>query len=105
MERPSGAHRSAKPSGRDRILKRLLQLRHEDVRTDLYTRTGRDLFSRARLAPSEIFERSFIAFEIYTMNSDGSGVTRLTLSSGVDDEPAWSFDGSRILFTSHRDGN
>ena len=52
MERPSGAHRSAKPSGRDRILKRLLQLRHEDVRTDLYTRTGRDLFSRARLAPS-----------------------------------------------------
>ena len=46
---------------------------------------------------------TFDAFEIYVMNADGSGVTRLTHNSEWDDGfPAWSPDGSRIAFASDR---
>ena len=43
--------------------------------------------------------------EIYIMNADGSGVTRLTTNSANDEFPAWSPDGSKIVFTSGRSGN
>ena len=49
--------------------------------------------------------------DIYIMDSDGSNLTRLasTLSSGqtesTDYHPSWSPDGSKIFFSSHRDGN
>jgi Tol biopolymer transport system component/subtilisin family serine protease len=42
--------------------------------------------------------------EIYVMNADGSGQTRLTNNSAADTAPAWSPDGTKILFTSLRDG-
>jgi len=38
--------------------------------------------------------------EIYVMNADGTGQTRLTNSRAQDVEPVWSPDGSRIAFTS-----
>ena len=41
-------------------------------------------------------------FEIYSMNPDGSGVSRLTNSGGHDVAPAWSPDGKRIAFVSLR---
>ena len=45
------------------------------------------------------------SLEIYSMNTDGSGQTRLTFNSAVDANPALSPDRSRIAFTSYRNGN
>ena len=39
------------------------------------------------------------------MNADGSGQTRLTNSAGAEWHPAYSADGSKIAFSSDRDGN
>src|SRR5215208_3831615 len=44
-------------------------------------------------------------YDIYTMNADGSGVTRLTNDPARDIQPAWSPDGTKIAFVSIRDGN
>jgi len=43
--------------------------------------------------------------EIYSMNADGSGQTRLTFDDANDDNAKWSPDGERIAFSSDRDGN
>lgn len=41
---------------------------------------------------------------IYTINEDGTGRKQITFS-GHDSGPIWSPDGSKIVFTSHRNGN
>ncbi len=59
--------------------------------------TGRIAFASER---DEVFN-----LDIYVINADGSGVTRLTTSIATDNGPTWSPDGSRIAFTSTRDGD
>lgn len=42
--------------------------------------------------------------DICVINSDGTGVTRITNDAAVDYEPAWKPDGSKILFVTGRYG-
>ncbi|MGA9363425.1 MAG: T9SS type A sorting domain-containing protein [Bacteroidota bacterium] len=44
-------------------------------------------------------------FEIYVMNADGTGQTRLTTDPSTDWGSSWSPDGTKIVFSSYRDGN
>ncbi|HEV2905187.1 MAG TPA: DPP IV N-terminal domain-containing protein, partial [Pyrinomonadaceae bacterium] len=41
--------------------------------------------------------------EVYLMNTDGSGQTRLTTDLSNDDSPTWSPDGVKIVFRSERE--
>jgi WD40 repeat protein len=43
--------------------------------------------------------------EIYTVNSDGTDIHKLTSGKADDFSPKWSFDGEKIVFVSTRDGN
>jgi Tol biopolymer transport system component len=42
------------------------------------------------------------ANEIYTINPDGTGLVRLTNNPSDDRDPAWSPDGTKIVFASNR---
>ena len=44
-------------------------------------------------------------YEIYTMNADGTGSTRITFAAGDDDEPSFDAAGNKILFTSDRNNS
>jgi Tol biopolymer transport system component len=43
--------------------------------------------------------------EIYSIQPDGSGLTRLTTDPEVDSDPSWSPDGTQIAFRSRRGGS
>jgi eukaryotic-like serine/threonine-protein kinase len=43
-------------------------------------------------------------WEIYTMDTDGQNISRLTENPAQDGWPWWTADGKQILFTSDRDG-
>ncbi len=43
-------------------------------------------------------------WDLYSVNANGSNLRRLTQSPGVDSQPSWSPDGSRLAFISNRTG-
>jgi hypothetical protein len=43
--------------------------------------------------------------DIYVASTDGSNLRRLTTAEGMDDQPVWSPDGTRIAFHSVRSGH
>jgi Tol biopolymer transport system component len=45
-----------------------------------------------------VFDSSPYLDDIYVMNADGSGVTKLTHNPAYDIYPDWSPDGKRIMF-------
>ena len=45
------------------------------------------------------------ASDIYLINLDGSGLTKITSDAGANFYPTWSPDGSRLAFSSNRDGD
>jgi len=51
-------------------------------------------------APSKT---DFLAYEIYSVNVDGTNLQQLTNNSILDGHPAWSPDDSRIIYASFRD--
>jgi hypothetical protein len=44
-------------------------------------------------------------FEIYSMNADGTGQTRLTFNGASDLDPSWNAAGTKIALETNRDGN
>jgi Tol biopolymer transport system component len=43
--------------------------------------------------------------DVWVLNADGTGATRLTTDPGVDTDPSWSPNGSKVVFSTNRDGN
>jgi Tol biopolymer transport system component len=65
---------------------------------------GRQIvFLTARHDPNPRFPN--LKYEIYVMNVDGSNPRRLTNTEAAEDHPAWSPDGSKILFDADYDGD
>ncbi|HSM70562.1 MAG TPA: protein kinase [Anaerolineales bacterium] len=52
----------------------------------------------------EFLDNMYSNSSLYIMNADGSGLKPLTSVPGSDFDPDWSPDGTRIAFTSLRDG-
>jgi TolB protein len=73
---------------------------HHDSRLPVWSPTGQQIAYVRDLAPA--FESNQ---EIYVMNADGSGKTRLTLDPRNDFDPVWSPDGQHIAFTSEVSGS
>ena len=62
--------------------------------------------SKKILFTSDMYSTSgnYLDRDIYVINLDGTGLTRLTTDAAYDANPVWSPDGSKIFFESDRGG-
>jgi Tol biopolymer transport system component len=60
---------------------------------------GKIAFSSNRAEPNPAGCGQTCNYEIYTIDPNGTGLTRLTFDSAPDENPAWSPDGKKIAFT------
>ena len=63
----------------------------------------RIVFLTARHDPEPKFPN--FKYELYVMDIDGGNLQRLTTTDAAEDHPAWSPDGSRIIFDADYDGD
>ena len=63
------------------------------------------VFERSAASNSEGTGSGYPTDEIWVMNADGTNQRQLTDNSTHDEGPAFSPDGTQIVFTSERDGN
>lgn len=76
---------------------------HSDPAIDLTEKKARD---EAAQGGRRRYQWDFDPhMELYLINLDGTGLTRLTESDGYDAEGSFSPDGKQIVFTSSRDGD
>lgn len=61
-------------------------------------------FHDKRSGNGEVNEDEAFYNEIYTIDTDGSNLTRLTENDTFDGSPSWSPEGDQIVFNSSRDG-
>ena len=78
---------------------------HGNALGRLLVKSGSDFYDAIQTAKHSLFAPESRNSEIYVMNADGTGQTRLTKNSMLDANPAWSPDGTRITFVSDRDDN
>jgi Tol biopolymer transport system component len=52
-------------------------------------------------ASNHEYKRGF-PFNLYTMNEDGSGLTKISRDKGFDAFPMFSTDGKKVVFCSNR---
>ncbi len=81
----------------------------------VYPGTDRVLYSSTHLAgpdcpPRPDYSQGYVwrvdpGYDVFTARADGSGLARITDTPGYDAEATMSRDGSRIVFTSVRDGD
>jgi dipeptidyl aminopeptidase/acylaminoacyl peptidase len=76
----------------------------EDAEVGLWDRGWSPDGSRIAFTIDYPDDQGFPKPDIYIMNADGGGRTRLTDTPGFDGDPNWSPDGSKIVFTSGREG-
>ncbi|MBI5563925.1 MAG: PD40 domain-containing protein [Chloroflexi bacterium] len=77
---------------------RLTADQYHDIEPHLNRNATRVVFSRALQKEWNVFE-----WHIFTINIDGTGLTRLTWDSNHHRGPVWSPDGNRIAFAYQQD--